>query len=113
MAATSLTRARDFARVHAAGRRARSDGLTVIAAPAADPGAPSRLGLAVGRSAGGAVTRNRIKRRLRAAWRLTAPPAGLDVVVRPAGGVATMPFQDLENHLKRALTRVSGTGTAP
>ncbi|HEY7874447.1 MAG TPA: ribonuclease P protein component [Actinomycetota bacterium] len=107
MRAGSLTRARDFERVRAHGRRARSDGIAVTAAPSTEPGAGSKLGLAVGRSAGSAVTRNRIKRRVRAAWRTCMPAVAHDVVVRPDPSVATMPYQDLEVHLKRAVTRAT------
>jgi ribonuclease P protein component len=113
MGATSLTRARDFARVRAHGRRARSDGIAVTAAPAPDATAPSKLGLAVGRAAGSAVTRNRIKRRVRAAWRGYRPAPGYDVIVRPDARVATMPFQNLEIHLKSALSRATVPTEAP
>jgi ribonuclease P protein component len=107
MSTTSLTRARDFSRVHTEGRRARSDGVAIVAAPAGDPLATPRLGLAVGRAAGSAVVRNRIKRRIRAVWRRAEPPLGFDVVVRPSPATAEMPFQDLEEHLKLALTRAT------
>jgi ribonuclease P protein component len=110
MSATSLTRARDFARVQATGRRARSDGVAVAVLAADDPDAPSRLGLAVGRRVGGAVVRNRVKRRLRAAWRETAVPPGYDVVVRPTARVAEIAFQDLVNHVRQAVSRATSPG---
>ena len=113
MGATSLTRAREFARVQASGRRARSNGIAIVVAPGLDESAAARLGLAVGRSLGGAVVRNRIKRRVRAAWRTAGPPPGLDAIVRPAQDVATMDFQDLVTHVKRALSRATaGTSSS-
>lgn len=51
-----------------------------------EEGGESRLGLAVPRKAGGAVARNRIRRRLREIWgALEAVPEGNDyvLVVRP------------------------------
>jgi ribonuclease P protein component len=107
MRASSLTRARDFERVRAHGRRARSNGIAVTAAPSLEPESGSRLGLAVGRSAGSAVTRNRIKRRVRAAWRECMPATAHDVVVRPDPGVATLAYQDLAIHLKQAVSRAT------
>lgn len=107
MGATSLRRARDFVRVQSTGRRARSDGIAVAAATADDVTAPSRLGLAVGRGAGGAVVRNRVKRRLRAAWGRAAIPPGYDVVMRASRAAAEMDFQDLVDHVKSAVTRAT------
>lgn len=107
MGAGSLTRARDFERVRASGRRARSDGIGVIVAPSVTPTTPSRLGLAVGRGSGTAVTRNRIRRRLRAAWRESEPPPGLEVVMRSGPTAASMDFQELVKHVKTALSRAT------
>jgi ribonuclease P protein component len=111
MSATSLTHARDFARVQASGRRARSDGITV-ALVASEDARPTRVGLAVGRSAGGAVVRNRIKRRLRAAWREVGPGSGYEVVLRAGAAAATVDYQDLVKHVERAVTRATSE-TAP
>jgi ribonuclease P protein component len=47
------------------GRRARRDGLTVTWLPGEADGTPPRVAYAIGRSAGGAVVRNRLRRRLR------------------------------------------------
>lgn len=73
-----LTRAADFSRVFAQGRRYRTRHFTFVYAPA--PGSP-RLGLAVGRRASPrAVVRNRIKRIARESFRHSHLSA-FDVVV--------------------------------
>jgi ribonuclease P protein component len=107
MGTESLRGARDFARVQASGRRGRSDGVTIIAARAEDVGAAPKLGLAVGRASGNAVTRNRIRRRLRAAWTESDPGSGIEAMVRAAPAVASMDFQDLVQHMKIALSRAT------
>jgi ribonuclease P protein component len=69
--------------------------VVVFVAPRPDRMAPSRVGLAVARGAGTAVARNRIRRRLRAAWRRTGAPTGLDVVIRARPEAIDAPFQEL------------------
>lgn len=63
------------------GRRS-SDGLLVVYATANDCGYP-RLGVSVGKSSGGAVQRNRLKRLFREAFRQSQEqiPAGFDYVL--------------------------------
>jgi ribonuclease P protein component len=100
----------EFRRLYAQGTKATSDGLTVYVVPRPDRSAPSRLGLAVPSSTGGAVVRNRIKRRLREAFRARGPASGVDVAIRAQAAVARMPFQNLEEHLGTALRRA---GVAP
>jgi ribonuclease P protein component len=79
-----LTRSRDFDAVYRRGRSVSTRYLVLYSFPRddGDPEGP-RLGLAVSRQLGGAVERNRLKRRLRAAFgELSDPlPAGNDYVL--------------------------------
>jgi len=92
-----LSRSRDFRAVYKEGLRARRGPLLVFARPNDLPHA--RLGLSVPRRVGKAAARNRIKRRLREAFRLLMPeaPSGYDlvVVVRPHGALAMVEYQRL------------------
>jgi ribonuclease P protein component len=89
------------------GRRGRSHGVTVWALARPDASEPT-LGLSVGKKAGGAVARNRMRRRVRALIRVLRPPAA-DIVIRTDRTAMGLTFQDLEVHLKQALTR-AGVG---
>jgi ribonuclease P protein component len=84
--ANRLSRSRDFDAVHRRGRSVSSRFLVLYWLPQDEPSDP-RIGLAVPRAAGGAVERNRIKRRLREVWqkRLEHVPTGNDyvLIVRP------------------------------
>ena len=64
-------------------------------APSIGPETPVRVGFVVSRAVGAAVTRNRVKRRLRhlAAARLADTPPGVDLVVRALPRAATAPAQ--------------------
>jgi ribonuclease P protein component len=65
-----------------------------------------RLGLAVGRRVGGAVVRNRLKRRLREIFRRHRDvfPAPLDVVVIPLSGAERLSFDQLRDQFLRLVT---------
>jgi ribonuclease P protein component len=84
--ANRLSRSRDFDAVHRRGRSVSSRFLVLYWLPQEEQAEP-RIGFAVPRAAGGAVERNRIKRRLREVWheRLEHVPAGHDyvLIVRP------------------------------
>jgi ribonuclease P protein component len=103
---TTLRRSSEFDRVFRSGRRTRSGPITVIVAPG--PSDTTRLGLVVGRKVGGAVERNRVKRRLRHAVRAVQPPPGIDVVVVGSADAATVPFDRLVEGLRAALHSGSG-----
>jgi ribonuclease P protein component len=70
-----------------------------------DSDAGPRVGFTVGRVLGGAVERNRMRRRLREAVRLelAALNAPVDVVINPKKLVLTADFADLVNEVGRAF----------
>jgi ribonuclease P protein component len=96
----SLSGKARFSTVFTDGRRARSDGITVWILPRAK-GYPTHLGLAVSARAGGAVGRNRLRRRLRALVREASIPA--DVVISAGREAMELSFQELGSRLNRAL----------
>jgi ribonuclease P protein component len=105
-----LLRHADFERVYESGRRHFSASLTAFylarsEASATTAKAGLRVGFTVGRALGGAVQRNRIKRRLRAAVRLSAPPIAMaaDVVINPKKSLLTQDFDALLNEVRRAF----------
>jgi ribonuclease P protein component len=81
-----LSRSKDFDAVYRRGRSVSTRYLVLywFEREEADD-APPRLGVAVPRSTGGSVVRNRIKRQVREAWRARLPSGGRDyvLVVRP------------------------------
>jgi ribonuclease P protein component len=86
-----LSRSRDFDAVYRQGRSVSTRLLTLHwFAREDDPGGTTRLGLAVPRAVGTAVSRNRIKRQLRAVWSELADeaPAGRDYVLVARPGLA-------------------------
>lgn len=102
-----LRRSADFTHALHGGSRARSR-LLVVSANQAAPGAPTRVGFVVSRAVGNAVTRNRVRRRLRhlVADRLTAAGPGLAVVVRALPDAANASFDELGRALDTGLARV-------
>lgn len=75
-----------------------------------DDGGPARVGITVTRKIGGAVTRNRLKRRLRALARDVLPtsamPAADHVLIGRAEGLVR-PFALMRDELARALARLA------
>lgn len=104
-----LTRRGDFVAA-ARGRRASTGLLTLqCLARAGAPSAAPRLGLTVTKKTGGAVERNRMRRRLRAALRQIAPMAarpGHDYVIVAREGILGAAFDHLLTDLKSVFRRV-------
>ncbi|MBL0349131.1 MAG: ribonuclease P protein component [Elusimicrobia bacterium] len=93
-----LTRSRDFDRARRKGRRRVGRRLVLWAFRREEsPARATRLGVVVGRRHGGAVQRNRFKRRVRDIFRTEKNrwPRGWDLVVTPkTGGPAFPPPHD-------------------
>jgi ribonuclease P protein component len=76
--------------------------------PGADQSGPPLVGFAVSRAVGPAVTRNRVKRRLRHLVRERLPelPEGCRLVVRATPAAASASFDELRSDLAATLDRV-------
>jgi ribonuclease P protein component len=111
-----LLRHADFERVYKQGRRHFSASITVFYLERRDveaetkssqpPGTSGiRVGFTVGRTLGGAVVRNRMKRRLREIVRLTRPSSGrnVDVVINPKKSLMAADFSVVVNEVARAF----------
>jgi len=103
-----LLRHIDFERVYKQGRRHFATHMTIFYLARAERGKSSdglRVGFTVSRALGGAVDRNRMKRRLREAVRAKFPNASLavDVVINPKKSLRTADFSDLLKEVERAF----------
>jgi ribonuclease P protein component len=105
--AARLLKHADFDRVYKQGRRHFSAHITVYYLRQAEGSA--RVGFTVGRVLGGAVDRNRIKRRLRSAvrQRRSLLPGAVDVVINPKKSVLKMEFAGLLDEVGRAFEAVA------
>lgn len=99
-----LLRHSDFERVYKSGKRHFAAHMTVFYL-ARVKGDGLRIGFTVGRVLGGAVERNRIKRRLREAVRSHWPERklGFDVVLNPKKSALKAEFTDLGKEIARAF----------
>jgi ribonuclease P protein component len=102
-----LTSSAGFASAVRSGRRAGTRTLVLHSGSAADSTEP-RVGFVVSRSVGNAVTRNRVKRRLRALARerLTSLPGSAVLVVRALPAAADSTYDGLATDFDTALRRV-------
>jgi len=99
----SLRRTAEFSRLRQRGRRVNANALTIYRS---DPQAADRtsvVGITVAKPVGGAVVRNKVRRRVAAILRdlLAGRRMRLLVVARPPAALA--PFSQLRNELERAL----------
>ena len=101
----------EFDAVQNGGRRVSARYLTMIARP--NTLACDRLGVIASRRVGGAVARNRAKRRLRELFRRERPTRAreadrraLDVVVVARTALVTAPFSAVADDFRQALRKV-------
>jgi ribonuclease P protein component len=72
----------------------------------ARPGAEKpRIGISVSKRVGDAVTRNRVKRRIRELFRRTRPARAIEVVVNARPSAGSAPFGELERDYADCLRR--------
>lgn len=104
-----LTRRADYLAANG-GKRLVNPGFILLVRERADADDSIRLGITVSKRIGGAVARNRMKRRFRALAREVLAEAGLagadHVLIGRAGGVER-PFTALREDLKRALAKAA------
>ena len=122
--AARLLKHSDFDRVYKQGRRHFSPHLTVYYLPQPEDALPektgsenappekrARIGFTVGKVLGGAVQRNRIKRRLREAVRLRRAllesSGAVDVVINPKKSVLKLEFSLVLEEVGRALDAIA------
>ncbi|MEQ1786762.1 MAG: ribonuclease P protein component [Acidimicrobiales bacterium] len=95
-----ITDRHTFLALRQQGRRVRRGPLSVTWLPPTpgEPDTPPRAGFAIGKATGGAVVRNRVRRRLRAALRQIQLDGRLPAGTYQLGGtvqLATMPWSEL------------------
>ncbi len=110
--AARLLKHADFDRVYKQGRRHFSSHITVFYLRQAEGSSPeqcARVGFTVGKVLGGAVDRNRIKRRLRDAvrQRRSLLKSAVDVVINPKKSVLKMEFAGLLDEVGRAFETIA------
>ncbi|TAJ68937.1 MAG: ribonuclease P protein component [Phenylobacterium sp.] len=90
--------------------------VVVQARPRGDETPLVRVGFTATKRIGGAVQRNRAKRRMREAARAILPEfasPGVDYVIIARGGVLKRPWARLLDDVKSALIRLAADGAAP
>jgi ribonuclease P protein component len=108
-----LLRHSDFERVYKQGRRHFAAHMTVFYLPRQKEEGV-RVGFTVGKVLGGAVVRNRMKRRLREAVRLHGTiPAAMDVVINPKKSLLNAEFVDVQREIRRAFEVIEKSAGKP
>ncbi|HEY7600482.1 MAG TPA: ribonuclease P protein component [Candidatus Limnocylindrales bacterium] len=107
-----ITSATDFAALQAAGRSRSHPLLALRYRP--NGAARTRFGISTGRRIGGAVVRNRVRRRLRTVLRQIAAslPAGWDILLVCRPPAATASQAELGAALERLLAQAGISGPA-
>ena len=102
-----LHKRKDFLRIYSQGKRIYAATLVAYFLP--NKLDQHRLGVTVSRKIGKAVTRNRIKRRIRELFRTSKSPGApcVDIVVNVRKASARVPFTTLQDDYLKALGRIA------
>ncbi len=100
-----LRTSREFAAVRRTGRSISDRMLVLISMP--NGLSVTRFGFSIGKRVGNAVTRNRIKRRLREALQINEIEEGWDLVVIARKDSSSAHFRDIMNSISKLLNRAS------
>ncbi len=109
-----LRRNNDFRAVREQGRRHDGGAFLLTWCLRPGPTGPARVGVVASRAAvGGAVERNRAKRRLRAVYRKHQQfvPAGLDLVLTARAALLRLEFSEVEQRFIQACRKLAGPAT--
>jgi ribonuclease P protein component len=109
-----LRKRREFEECYASGVRVSGRHLQLFLLARKDA-ENSRIGISVGRRSGGAVVRNRLRRRVREIFRRGRKglPAGLQIVVNIKPSAAAAEFSELAEDYSSALARGLSRLTPP
>jgi len=108
----------DYQAVYAGSRKQFSKQMTYFAMLRPEAAGMPRVGLTAGKVLGGAVERNRIKRRMREAVRMHLGELRLplDVILHPRRSVLTLEFAAIEREVRqifRAVQSAAAKGALP
>lgn len=108
-----ILRRMEFRRVYEEGQRRSASLCTIFYRPNGLP--ETRLGITVPSRVGGAVLRNRIKRRVREVFRRNrlALPGGWDIVINPRTQAAEIAYPVLQKELLRLFPSKPASAFAP
>ena len=106
-----ILRRADYLDTYSSGRRLVGRWLVLFVRPA--PGPCSRLGVTITKKTGGAVVRNRLRRKLRELFRRgTGIRTAVDVVVNVRPGAERAGFAELSRDFEKLASRVCAGGAS-
>ncbi len=102
-----LKKKADFDKAHREGKAIKNELLVMVLFSRDDCGEGPRFGYSVSKKLGGAVERNRIKRRLKEALRECEPlkEQAIDLVIIPRAKIKGKNYQEIKGALKSLLVR--------
>ena len=102
-----------FAELFAKGRRAAAG--NVAARALANPDGATRVAAVAGKALGNAVKRNRLRRRIRAAYRMQkdALPKGCDIALLARPGLLEASWRDVMRDVRKTVERAAKEDSSP